>query len=571
MQGIVWEQLDAATMSRFSVELLREELEARKLDSAGPKDELVQRLMTNINAQREASPPLEQTSSTSTGAPAVQLDPATLQNLSALLQHMPRPTTTLTTLPDLSSSIPQFEDSRKQNVKMWLEDVRRVQQLACWEDATTRLIAASKLKGAARNWHLAFGSQFDTWTTWSAALQETFSPDLTLIEWQNQVMKVTQEHGQSLYQYAFAKLRVIECCPVTLSDAQKIDYLLQGIREQHISAALAANRPQTVKGFITTCCSLDKCAYQQNNASPSSSTSAQQKPATQSPRTTKPSEPSIQAPVQLQHAASGVIVTAAQKLAPQMANAVILTHSNFAAQVQVASPDCLQKDPLPSPDQPLWRTLAQEAPPLPSHNANATPSAGTLLLPLHPDLPAAHIGDQLSTSQQSTITDILAQHMEVFARHEDDLGHFAGTQHRIDLLPNALPYSRSPYRYTTEDRQFIENQIKKLLNQGIILPASGPWAFPVVVVSRGDKKRLCVNYAPLNERTISVVHPLPIIEDIIQDVANCAYFATMDLKCAYWQVSLRPQDYEKTAFITHHGTYMWTRMPFGLKNAPSTF
>ncbi|XP_064467356.1 uncharacterized protein LOC135378290 [Ornithodoros turicata] len=297
MQGIVWEQLDAVTMSRFSVERLREELEARQLESAGPKDELVQRLMTNINAQREASQPLEQTSSTSTGAPAVQLDPATLQNLSALLQHMPRKTTTLTTLPDLSSSIPQFEDSRKQNVKTWLEDVRRVQQLASWEDATTRLIAASKLKGAAPNWHLAFGSQFDTWTTWSAALQETFSPDLTLIEWQNQVMKVTQERGQSLHQYAFAKLRVIERCPVTLSDAQKIVYLLQGIREQHISAALAANRPQTVEGFITTCCRLDKCAYQQNNASPSSSTSAQQKPATQSPRITKPSEQSTQASV----------------------------------------------------------------------------------------------------------------------------------------------------------------------------------------------------------------------------------------------------------------------------------
>ncbi|XP_064469129.1 uncharacterized protein LOC135383694 [Ornithodoros turicata] len=221
MQGIVWEQLDAATMSRFSVELPREELEAWQLDSAGPKDELMQRLMTNINAQREATPPLEQTSSISTGAPAVQLDPATLQNLSALLQHMPRPTTTLTTLSDLSSSIPQFEDPRKQNVKMWLEDVRCVQQLAFREDATTRLIAASKLKGAARNWHLAFGSQFDTWKTWSAALQETFSPDLTLIEWQNQVMKATQEHGQSLHQYAFAKLRVIERCPVTLSDAQK--------------------------------------------------------------------------------------------------------------------------------------------------------------------------------------------------------------------------------------------------------------------------------------------------------------------------------------------------------------
>lgn len=82
------------------------------------------------------------------------LDPVALQNLAALLQHLPRPTTTVTTLPDLSSSTPHFEDSPKQDVKVWLEHVRRVQQLASWEGATTRLIATSKLKGQHRRFFI---------------------------------------------------------------------------------------------------------------------------------------------------------------------------------------------------------------------------------------------------------------------------------------------------------------------------------------------------------------------------------------------------------------------------------
>ncbi|KAH9362515.1 hypothetical protein HPB48_015571 [Haemaphysalis longicornis] len=138
-----------------------------------------------------------------------------------LFQQLPRPATTVTTLPDLSSSIPQFDGLHSHSVNVWLDDVHRVQQLSLWDDATTHLIAASKLKGTARNWHLAFGNVYATWGTWSAAIKDTFSTELTLIEWQEQVMK--------------------------------------GLRE-HILAAIAANRPPMVVDFITTCTSLNKSA-----------------------------------------------------------------------------------------------------------------------------------------------------------------------------------------------------------------------------------------------------------------------------------------------------------------------
>lgn len=57
MPGIVWQNLDAVTMSRLGVDLIREELARRQLDLTGSKEELVQRLQADIQQQREATPP----------------------------------------------------------------------------------------------------------------------------------------------------------------------------------------------------------------------------------------------------------------------------------------------------------------------------------------------------------------------------------------------------------------------------------------------------------------------------------------------------------------------------------
>uniref|UniRef100_A0A224ZA38 Tick transposon n=1 Tax=Rhipicephalus zambeziensis TaxID=60191 RepID=A0A224ZA38_9ACAR len=130
-----------------------------------------------------------------------------------------------------------------------------------------------------------------------------------------------------------------------------------------------------------------------------------------------------------------------------MANAVIPTRSVLFPEAKPSSKDCLQRDPLPLPEQPPWQALAAQT--LPSSSAplvaNTLPS-DTVLEHIHPDIPSARIGSQLALSQRSVIKGILAKHNAVFARHDNDLGHFTGMQHRIDLLPDALPYSRSPYR-----------------------------------------------------------------------------------------------------------------------------
>ncbi|KAH6925238.1 hypothetical protein HPB50_002448 [Hyalomma asiaticum] len=103
MPGIVGQYLDPVTMSRLGVDLIREELARRQLDITGSKEELFQHLQAAIQQQREATPSVETNESASTAAAPLTLDPATLQSLAMLLQQLPRPATTVTTLPDLLS------------------------------------------------------------------------------------------------------------------------------------------------------------------------------------------------------------------------------------------------------------------------------------------------------------------------------------------------------------------------------------------------------------------------------------------------------------------------------------
>jgi len=80
-----------------------------------------------------------------------------------------------------------------------------------------------------------------------------------------------------------------------------------------------------------------------------------------------------------------------------------------------------------------------------------------------------------------------------------------------------------------------------------------------------------VDYWKLNAITTRHVYPIPKIEDALSRLEGCRYFFIMDMEVGYWQVGMRAEDREQTAFITADGLYQFKVMPFGLTNAPATF
>lgn len=182
----------------------------------------------------------------------------------------------------------------------------------------------------------------------------------------------------------------------------------------------------------------------------------------------------------------------------------------------------------------------------------------------------------LNSEEKTHLKNILIKHKDSIYTEEDNLTFTHEIKHAINLTHNNPVFSKI-YRYPIIHEKEIEKQMNDMLKQGIIRESNSPYNFPLWIVpkkldnSKIQKWRIVVDYRKLNEITIDDKFPIPNIETALDKLGKAQYFTIIDLAKGFHQIPLRQEDQYKTAFSTPFGHYEFIRMPFGLKNSPSTF
>jgi hypothetical protein len=118
----------------------------------------------------------------------------------------------------------------------------------------------------------------------------------------------------------------------------------------------------------------------------------------------------------------------------------------------------------------------------------------------------------------------------------------------------------------------MESQVLDMLQSGLIQPSTSAFSSPVLLVRKKDGSwHFYIDYRLLNSLTVKSKFPIPVIDELLDELSNAKWFTSLDLPTRFNQIRLAPGEEHKTAFQTHWGHFKFIVMAFGLTGAPNTF
>ena len=185
------------------------------------------------------------------------------------------------------------------------------------------------------------------------------------------------------------------------------------------------------------------------------------------------------------------------------------------------------------------------------------------------------IGAQLPLLEREQLVAFLRKNVDVFAwdAYETPRVDPNFICHHLNVNPSITLKRQPPRHPSREHAEAIRNEMTKLKQARAIKEVFYPqWLANMVVMKKKTRKwRVCVDFTDLNKACLKDLFPMSQIDQLVNATVSHPRMSFLDAFQGYHQIPLALDDQGKTAFVTPTGNYHYKVMPFGLKNAGSTY
>lgn len=186
-------------------------------------------------------------------------------------------------------------------------------------------------------------------------------------------------------------------------------------------------------------------------------------------------------------------------------------------------------------------------------------------IPGHPGQSELNL-DHLNENQKQQLMECIPDHLFMDSPGRTDLIY-----HSI-ILNDPKPIRQPIYHVPERLLPVMKEELETMQTLGVIEPSTSEWSSPIVLVPKKDGTlRFCLDFRKLNSVSKFDPYPMPRVDELVERLGRAKYLSTLDLCKGYWQVPLKPECKELTAFKTPFGHFQFRVLPFGLHGAPATF
>ena len=200
------------------------------------------------------------------------------------------------------------------------------------------------------------------------------------------------------------------------------------------------------------------------------------------------------------------------------------------------------------------------------------------------ELPDAEVPEKYKDDLKQLCKD----YSDIFSTSSADIGHTTLVTMDIDT-GDSPPICQKPYNLPLKHAEWVRGELELLEKAGIISRSMSPWASPIVIVPKKSapdeppRRRMCIDYRALNSllppvkkaysnaKGVLTLVPLPKIDEIYAKLQGSSIYTSLDLRSGYHNISLSEESQPKSAFVTPMGKYEFSKVPFGLAQAPAYF